>query len=282
MTTHTTLIDAHTLKAHLSDPTWCVVDCRHDLADLQAGWNAYQQGHIPGAVFAPLEDALSGPKTPHGGRHPLPDRAQFITTLQRWGVNQDTQVVAYDAQGGQFAARLWWLLRWVGHARGALLDGGWQAWLVETDLSSSETPAPRPEGKVQAGPSLVREVDATAVLRMRVDAHTRLIDARAPERYRGDVEPIDPVAGHIPGALNRFWQLNLDRGKFKSPLQLRAEFNELLQGSTPQNTIAQCGSGVTACHHLLALEIAGLPGAALYPGSWSEWIRDPARPVEKP
>jgi thiosulfate/3-mercaptopyruvate sulfurtransferase len=277
----TTLVTVQDLQQHLFDHDWCVIDCRHDLMDHAAGWRAYQAGHIPGAVFASAEEDLSGPRTGTNGRHPLPDRDALVAIFREWGINNDTQIVAYDAHGGSFAARLWWLARWLGHSKVALLDGGWPAWLAATNWSSIK-PADRPQGSLEARESLVRVVDAAQVLAVRSDPNLLLIDARAPERYRGEQEPLDPVAGHIPGAVNRFWQADLTspaESKFKSPRELRAEFDALRNGRAPTQVVAYCGSGVTACHLLLAMEIAGLPGGAVYAGSWSEWVADPSRPV---
>ena len=274
----TTLITAEQLRDHVFDAAWCVLDCRHDLIDHAAGKRAYDTGHIPGAQFASIENDLAGAKTGRNGRHPLPERATLERRFGLWGIHNDTQIVAYDAQGGQFAVRLWWLARWLGHAKVAVLDGGWPAWLAITQWSSVE-PGEREMRDFSARESLVPVVDAMSVSKR--DAQL-LVDARAPERYRGEMEPIDPVAGHIPGAVNRFWQANLTEpvaGTFKSADVLRDEFTALLAGRSPKQLIVQCGSGVTACHHLLAMEHAGLPGAALYAGSWSEWIADPARPV---
>lgn len=276
---HRTLVSVDTLKEHLFDARWCVVDCRHDLTDHGAGFRAYRAGHIPGATFAHIEEDLAGEITPATGRHPLPVREHLVTIFREWGVNNDTQIVAYDAQGGSFAGRLWWLARWLGHERVAVLDGGWQAWLAGSDNWSSLEEPDRPDGSFTAGPPRVRVIDATGVLAHRGDPATLLVDARAPERYEGRVEPLDPVAGHIPGAVNRFWQTNLQDGRFKPAETLRAEFDALLAGRPATQAIHQCGSGVTAAHNILAMEIAGLPGSALYAGSWSEWIRDPARPV---
>jgi thiosulfate/3-mercaptopyruvate sulfurtransferase len=277
---YTTLVDPARLAGHVQDPRWCVVDCRHDLMDHALGAREYAAGHIAGAVFARMEDELSGRKTGTNGRHPLPPREELAALLRRWGVNPDTQLVAYDAQGGQFAVRLWWLARWLGHARAAVLDGGWQAWLEAGGATSVETAARTP-GSFQPGPALAGTVDAAQVLATRSDPRVRVLDARAPERYAGELEPIDPVAGHIPGAHNRFWQLNLAGGRFKPAQALRAEFETLLAGRDPAHVMHQCGSGVTSCHNLLAMEIAGLGGSQLYAGSWSEWIADPARPVAR-
>ncbi len=278
---HTTLVSVQELQQHLADADWCVVDCRHDLTDHSLGQVQYQAGHIPSAQFARIEDDLSGPKTGRNGRHPLPDRDALVQRFRDWGIGNDTQIVAYDANGGSFAARLWWLARWLGHAKVALLDGGWPAWLAETGLASTDAPA-RARGNFEARDPLVRLLDTGAVQSLRNDPNLLLVDVRAPERYRGEQEPLDPVAGHIPGAVNRFWQANLTspaESRFKSPRELRAELDALRDGRAPTQIAAYCGSGVTACHLILALEIAGLPGAAIYPGSWSEWVADRARPV---
>lgn len=274
------LVTVSELQAHLADAGWCVIDCRHDLMDVELGRRQYAQGHVPGAQFASVDDDLSGPKSGSNGRHPLPERAQLAAKFRAWGISNDTQIVAYDASGGQFAVRLWWLARWLGHDRVALLDGGWPLWLAETGHSSTESPARQP-GTLTAGDSLERVVSAGELQRQLADRSVLLVDARAPERYEGRIEPIDPVAGHIPGALNRFWQANLADGRFKPAAQLRAEFEQLLAGRSPSQLVAQCGSGVTACHHLLAMHVAGLTGARLYAGSWSEWIADPSRPVAR-
>jgi thiosulfate/3-mercaptopyruvate sulfurtransferase len=275
----TTLITPQQLRDHVFDTDWAVLDCRHDLMDHAAGRRAYEAGHIPGAQFAAIETDLAGEHTGRNGRHPLPERAALARQWGLWGIDNNTQIVAYDAQGGQFAVRLWWLARWLGHDKVAVLDGGWPAWLAATQWSSIEA-GERAMRNFIARESLARVVDAGAVLARSHDA--LLVDARAPERYRGEVEPIDPVAGHIPGAVNRFWQQNLGdtaAGIFKSADVLRQEFDALLAGRSPDQLIAHCGSGVTACHHLLAMEHAGLHGAALYAGSWSEWIADASRPV---
>ena len=274
---YTTLISAADL-AEQRQPDWVVLDCRHDLANPQAGRAAYDAGHIPGALFASLDhDLADHARAADGsfrGRHPLPALDAFIEKLRCWGVNDDSQVVAYDAQGGMFAARLWWMLRWAGHQAVAVLDGGLPAWTatglpLTTDVSS---PAP---GSLQQRAPLVRTVGAGDIL---AQPHLKVLDARAPDRFRGENETLDPVGGHIPGASNRFFKDNLlPDGRFKPAAQLRSELGALV--ADPASAVMQCGSGVTACHNLLALEVAGLPGAALYPGSWSEWCSDPSRPV---
>ena len=278
---YTTLISAADLACCIDDPNWIVIDCRHDLADPVAGRNAYAAGHVPGAQFVDLDTDLSdksaGPGGEFRGRHPLPDRLAFIETLRRLGVNHGSQVVAYDAHGGMFAARLWWMLHWVGHEAAAVLDGGLQAWQALGQPLSTETGA-RPRGNIEPHSSRMQTVGADEVLANIGNPTRSVIDARTPDRFRGENETLDPVGGHIPGAKNRFFKDNLQAdSRFKSPEQLRAEFAALV--SVPEATIMQCGSGVTACHNLLALEVAGLPGAVLYPGSWSEWCSDPARPV---
>ena len=278
MTFHT-VISAATLIA-FPQPI-VIVDCRHDLADTDAGRRAYAGGHIPGAYFLHLDDDLSGIKIAGDGsfrgRHPLPEAADFIRTLQRLGINHETQVIAYDAHGGMFAARLWWMLRWVGHAAVAVLDGGLPAW-VAAGGALSTAPAAKVEGQITLRPSLVGTVTADQLVANLTAPTMQILDARAADRYRGENETLDRVGGHIPGAINRFFKGNLQAtGHFKSAENLRTEFNEVITDAS--TTVMQCGSGVTACHHLLAMEIAGLPGAWLYPGSWSEWSSDPKRPI---
>jgi thiosulfate/3-mercaptopyruvate sulfurtransferase len=279
--TFTKLISAAELAQHVFDHDWVVLDCRHDLAQPDAGSMAYAEGHIPNAQFAHLDHELAGEKVgadgTFRGRHPLPDRAAFIANLRQWGINDNTQVVAYDAHGGMFAARLWWMLKWVGHDAVAVLDGGLPAWLAHGMFVSTEA-SPRTLGSLTDQPALLASVNADDILKSLNDTTRTIIDARAPDRFRGENETMDPVGGHIPGAKNRFFKDNLQAdGRFKSADQLRSEFSELL--TQPESAVMQCGSGVTACHNLLALEIAGLSGAALYPGSWSEWCSDPARPI---
>ena len=278
---HTTLISASELACHALEPDWVVIDCRHDLALPDAGRLAFEAGHIPGAQFAHLDRDLSGSKTDAQGhflgRHPLPERAAFIEALRRWGINNKSQVVAYDGQGGMFAARLWWLLRWAGHEAVAVLDGGVQAWTASGMWLSAELRG-KPYGDFIAQAPLVATVDAATLVTNLGEQTLTVVDARAPDRFRGENETIDPVGGHIPGAKNRFFKDNLQAdGSFKPAAQLRAEWQSVI--ASPQAAAMHCGSGVTACHNLLALEVAGLPGVALYPGSWSEWCADPARPV---
>lgn len=278
---YTTLISAADLAPHIDSPNWAVIDCRHDLINPDAGHAGYTIGHISHALFAHVDTDLSGPKYGEDGqfrgRHPLPDRETFIETLRGWGINDDTQVVAYDAHGGMFAARLWWMMRWIGHPQVAVLDGGLAAWQAGGFPMSTEAPV-RERGQINDRGALVETVSAAEVLE-NLDAGARVvIDARAAERFRGENETMDPVGGHIPGAKNRFFKDNLQPdGRFKEPSQLKADFALLV--AEPNAAIMQCGSGVTACHNLLALEVAGMPGAALYPGSWSEWSADPSRPV---
>ncbi|HEY5800033.1 MAG TPA: sulfurtransferase [Burkholderiaceae bacterium] len=279
---HTTLISAQDLSSHIADPNWVVLDCRHDLMDLAAGRQAYEAGHLPNAQFANLELMLSGAKRDAEGRflgrHPLPDRDQFVAQLRDWGVNSHSQVVAYDAHGGMYAARLWWMLRWAGHAAVAVLDGGLPAWEAAGQALSTDTPRARAMGNIDKRDALAEAVTVNEVLANLQRRYMQVLDARAPDRFRGENETMDPVGGHIPGAKNRFFKDNLQAdGRFKPAAELKAAFEPLIESA--DRTIAQCGSGVTACHNLLAMEIAGLPGAKLYPGSWSQWCSDSARPV---
>lgn len=277
---HTTLIGAGALAQHLSDSQWLIVDCRFDLAQPSAGEAAYRAGHIPGALYAHLDRDLSSPITPTTGRHPLPDPEHFAQTLSSWGVGADTQVIAYDADNGMFAARLWWLLRWVGHRAVAVLDGGLKAWSAAGQPLSTEIPA-RQQTRFQARPNRELWLDADEVQARVQQPEWRLLDARAPERFLGKVEPLDKVAGHVPGARNHPFATSLaSDGRFGAPEELRRRFEQSQAGVADDRTIAMCGSGVTACHLLLAMEVAGKPGARLYAGSWSEWIRDAKRPVE--
>ncbi|WP_116810817.1 sulfurtransferase [Steroidobacter cummioxidans] len=276
---HTTLVNAGTLAAHLTDPQWLIVDCRFDLTQPAAGEAAYDAGHIPGAVYAHLDRDLSSPITATTGRHPLPDPEHFAQTLSRWGVSADTQVIAYDADNGMYASRLWWLLRWVGHRAVAVLDGGFKAWTAAGHPVSTEIPARQPT-RFRAQPNRELWLDAEQVQARVQQPDWRLLDARAPERFLGKVEPLDKVAGHVPGAHNHPFSTNLSsEGRFSAPEDLRRRYEQSQAGVADDHTIAMCGSGVTACHLLLAMEVAGKPGARLYAGSWSEWITDPRRSV---
>ena len=278
---YTTLVSVETLAAHLDDPIWIVCDCRHDLADTEAGRRAYGASHIPGARFVHLDEDLSGAKTGRNGRHPLPDPARFAQHLGSLGISNSKQVVAYDGSGGYYAARLWWMLRWLGHEAAAVLDGGWEAWVKSGN--SATALAPRVEsGKFIAHVRPELAIDARSVAAALGTARPRLLDARSPDRFRGENEALDPVAGHIPGAVSRFFKLNLDAtGGFKPPAALRQEFTALLDSVPASEAVHYCGSGVTACHNLLAMEVAGLAGSRLYPGSWSEWVSDRQRPVAR-
>jgi thiosulfate/3-mercaptopyruvate sulfurtransferase len=273
------LVGPEELARHLGDPDWVVFDTRHDLARPEAGREAYREGHIPGAYFLHLDEDLAAPRTGTNGRHPLPDVEAFARRINRCGVRPGSQVVVYHDAGGAYAARLWWMLRWLGHERVALLDGGWTLWLREKLPVSKDVP-PQRDGAFVPRPRLGATVDAHFVARFHADPAVRLLDARAPARYGGEQETIDPVAGHVPGAVNRFWQRNLaPDGRFREPPQLREEWLGLLEGASAERSVHMCGSGVTACHNLFALELAGLGEARLYPGSWSEWCADAARPV---
>lgn len=277
------LIDASALSAQLQQatPGVLVVDCRYSLADPAAGRQAYEQGHIPGAVYADLGDLLSGPVTGMNGRHPLPDPQVFADGLAGLGASDHTTVVAYDAEDSMFAARLWWLLRWIGHDNVCVLDGGLAAWTASGGRLSTETPV-HSRGHLSLRGRAMPTVTFTDVLANVEDRQRQLIDARSPDRYRGENETIDPVGGHIPGALNRWFKENLDAdGRFKPAARLKQEFQSLLGDTPVEHVVHQCGSGVTACHNLLAMEIAGMKGATLYPGSWSEWCRQRDVPIAR-
>ncbi len=276
------LVSAADLNGALNATDLCVLDCRFDLGQPALGMEQYRLGHIPGAHYANLDTDLAGPRTGSNGRHPLPEPKALTQRLRDWGVSKHTRVVAYDASQGSYAARAWWLLRWLGHDLVSVLDGGWDTWLAGGYAQSTQVPALAP-GDFATGLSLQGTVSVSVLASSRAagasGAHL-LLDARAPDRYEGRNETIDPIAGHIPGAINRFWKQNLaPDGRFKDPASLRSEYQALLSGRTPGQVICQCGSGVTACHDLLAMHVAGMEGAALYPGSWSEWISDSSRPV---
>jgi thiosulfate/3-mercaptopyruvate sulfurtransferase len=275
-----TLISSDVLLEHLDQPDWVTVDCRFSLADTDQGRREYLQGHIPGAVYAHLDNDLSGNIVPgQTGRHPLPSPDTLAATLAQWGIGNSTQVVAYDSSNSGFAVRLWWLLTWLGHNDVAILNGGWPVWqrgeypvstVVPDPRQSHFVPRPRPE----------LTVDAEHVSQIRADPNYCLVDSRAPERYRGEVEPIDPIAGHIPGAISYFYGDNVNAdGTFLSPDELRLRFQEKFGDFPAGKIVFYCGSGVTAAHNAFAMKLAGLGDALLYPGSWSEWITDSSRPV---
>ena len=274
-----TLISVEDLRDLLAGGTdVLLLDCEFDLGAPGKGRQIHAAGHLPGARYAHLDEDLAGTPDGTNGRHPLPDRERFTAWLRGIGLSGGQQVVAYDSNGGAWAARAWWLLRWMGHRRVALLDGGKPAWAASGLPLETGTPLPRSTGNFVPGEPLVgAPVNAADVLANVSGHEAQVLDARDPARYRGDPNPLDPVAGHIPGAKNRFFRDNLGSdGRFRPAADLAAEFTALLQG---RPAILQCGSGVTACHNALAMEIAGLTGARLYPGSWSEWISNPARPV---
>jgi len=297
---YTTLIEPSELAPYTDDANWAVLDCRFDLSRPDWSTASYAEGHVPNAIYAHLDRDLSSSITLTSGRHPLPQKEAFAATLGRWGIDANVQVIAYDQGNGAYAARLWWLLRWVGHARVAVLNGGFAAW-QQAALPVSNQPSTRQPRRFDVRPSVggpvgdspVRDspvgdsVVTTAELEKLVAdgalkaGERMLIDARAADRFAGQNETLDPVAGHIPGARNRPFAHNLDpQGRFLPPATLRSRWLETLGGQAPATVIAMCGSGVTACHNLLALEAAGLSGGQLYAGSWSEWIRDRSRPVE--
>jgi thiosulfate/3-mercaptopyruvate sulfurtransferase len=277
----TTIISTEELAAHLGDPGWAIVDCRFDLAKPEWGFESYQAAHIPGSGYAHLDRHLAGKITPETGRHPLPDVNEMADRLGTWGIGENTQVVVYDTSGGAFAVRLWWLLRFFGHRQAAVLDGGFQKWQREGHPVASGVER-RPPADFIPHPAWNMLVDAAEVERIRQDPGYRLVDARTEERYRGEREPIDPVAGHIPGAINRFHGMNLSpEGVFLSPDTLRAQFRKLIGDTSPENVVVYCGSGVTSIHHILAMEMADMPGARLYVGSWSEWICDRKRQIAR-
>ncbi len=276
-----TLVSTAALAAMLDDPALVICDVRHDLGrPLAWGEDQFRAGHIPGARFVHLDRMLSAPLTGTNGRHPLPTPEVAAATFAQLGIDGSKQVVAYDQGPGAYAARLWWMLRWLGHDAVAVLDGGFARWSAEKrPLETVDRPfAPAAFAVRKVTP----HVNASGVRASIARRTLLLVDARGPERYRGETEPLDPVAGHIPGARNRPFTANLDAtGTFKSPAALRAEWDAVLDGTSADLVVHQCGSGVTACHNLLAMEVAGLHGTRLYPGSWSEWCADPSRPMVK-
>jgi thiosulfate/3-mercaptopyruvate sulfurtransferase len=276
----TTIIPPEALHARLGSSDLVILDCRHSLADFALGRRLYDESHIPGAFFAGVEEDLAGPKTGKNGRHPLPDPQTFARFLSERGVNDATQIVAYDAGADMFAARLWFLCRWIGHDATAVLDGGLAAWNALGFPVTAAPPEARREGRLTIAlrPELV--VGADFVLAHLNSEEVQLVDARAFERFSGETEPIDPVGGHIPGAKQRWFKDNFESdGRLKSPERLREEFAE--NGFDSKRTVHQCGSGVSSAVNHLAMVHAGLEGSRIYNGSWSEWVSDPARPVAK-
>jgi len=272
--------EAQLAEALLHPKPPLVLDCGFDLTDPAAGQRAYEAGHIPGAYYVHLEHTLSGPKNGRNGRHPLPSREVFARAIASLGADDETQVVAYDAAGGMYAARLWWMLRWAGHRAAAVLDGGLSAWRAAGRPVVTDLPPERPAGSFSLRPPLVSTTDYLAVKAAISNLDKLVLDARAPDRFRGENETLDPIGGHIPGARNRLFRDNLaPDGRFKPAAQLRQEFDAITAGRPASQIISQCGSGVTACHNLLAMEIAELEGATLYPGSWSEWCAQPCAPI---
>ena len=275
------LISTADLQQRLADPVLVVIDCRHDLARPAWGRAKYARAHIPGARFLHLDEDLSTKPNGRNGRHPLPDPAVFAATLGRAGISNASEVVAYDSQGGMVASRLWWMLRhWLGHDAAAVLDGGWDAWVAEGRPVSPEVPSVTPAKYVTGNTANV--VDARFVLERLNGPGMTVVDARAPDRFRGENETMDPVGGRIPGARNRFFGDNLGAdGRFKAPQALRQELTAILGEVRPDEVVHHCGSGVSACHNVLAMDIAGLAGSRVYAGSWSEWCSDPSRPVSR-
>lgn len=277
------LVSAQELHALLQTPdTPIVADCRHNLANAQWAAEAFASARIPGAIFVSIDDDLSAKPNGRNGRHPLPAPAEFAQRLGQWGIGNHSHVVVYDQGSGMFAARLWWMLRWLGHTQVQVLDGGFAQW-EKLGLPIEAGPATSAKHPATTFTPAVQDYMLRTVAQTQAslgDGKTLILDARAPERFRGDVEPLDPVAGHIPGAQNRPFAENFRDGLMKPAAELREEYLRLLAGRPTSSLIHQCGSGVTALANVLAMEHAGLPGSTLYAGSWSEWCSDPARPVE--
>lgn len=280
---YNTLISKDDLTNNLDNPDFVIFDCRFDLADTSKGEEAYQKSHIPGAFYAHLDNQLSSPITSITGRHPLPDPRKLAQWLASCGLSNDKQVVVYDDSFGTMAVRLWWLLRWMGHERVAVLDGGWHTWRRKKGDTNSELPSPKPGNfSFNMQPNMLLSTNEVENDLEHPNGMWLLIDARTPERHRGEAEPIDPVAGSIPNSVNLPLQQNLDaHGRFLPADQLREKYLKVIGKRPGEKTACYCGSGVTACHNILAMEIAGLPGSRLYAGSWSEWIRNPKPPIQK-
>jgi thiosulfate/3-mercaptopyruvate sulfurtransferase len=274
-----TLVTTEDLAAHLDDPNWVILDCRFTLTDTEAGRQAYMKAHIPGARYVHLDEDLSAPITDTTGRHPLPDPHTLAEKLCGWGIGVNKQVVVYDDSYGAMAVRLWWMMRWLGHPGVALLDGGYPKWVREKHPVDADIPTPR-KAACACLPEPTQIVGADEIMHASRTGEQLILDARPDRRFSGEFEPLDPIAGHVPNAINWPFDENLDMdGTFLPPEALRENYQALLKGKPAWQVLHMCGSGVTACHNILAMEIAGLPGSRLYPGSWSEWISDPARPV---
>lgn len=277
---YTTLISTETLAAHLSHSAWLIADCRYNLTDETWGATQYVAGHIPGAVFVSIAHDLAGKRTGRNGRHPLPSPEEMAATFGRLGIGAGTQVVAYDQDAGAYASRLWWMLRYLGHDAAAVLDGGWAKWIRERRPTQTGEETPEPAVFV---PHLREEMRVTVdnAVEHLGDPHSLFVDARSPDRFAGRPDPLDKVPGHIPGARNRYYKDNLTGdGTMRQADALRTEFERVLGNRSADQAVMYCGSGITACHNLLAMEHAGLHGAKLFAGSWSEWESDSSRPVE--
>mgnify|MGYP000904850190 CR=1 FL=1 len=271
---YTTLISEDVLFEEYDNPEWIIFDARYDLMDKNAGKDAYVQGHIPGAIYVDLHDDLSRPPSTNKGRHPLPTVETINALFSELGIRANMQVIVYDDSAGSFGARLWWMLRYMQHENVAVLDGGWQSWLI-AGRPVNQDMAARVSSKFANS-----ALDSGVIDIEELNKCERIIDSRDPARYRGEIEPIDKAAGHIPGAMNRFWKDNLsEQGTFKPKQVLKQEFEEMLAHTQPEDAVFYCGSGVTACHNLLAATHAGLSLPKLYAGSWSEWSSTPGKPV---
>ena len=274
-----TLVSTEILNQHINNPNWITIDCRFSLTDSEAGAKAYRMGHIPNARYAHLNKDLSSSITNTSGRHPLPDFNLLAKKLGLWGITNKSQIIVYDDANGAFAGRLWWLLRCMGHDSVAILDGGINHWRQQSLPLTTTLPSVKPK-KFRAYINHSCWLTASKLSNDLATKKIKVIDARTEERFQGKQEPIDPVAGHIPNAINRAFQLNLGKnGLFLERNKLQQQFMDLLGPYSPEQTVHMCGSGVTACHNLLAMEHAGLPGSKLYPGSWSEWITNQNRPI---
>jgi len=280
--TYKTIINADDLIKNLDNDNFSIVDCRCDIKDTSYGIDAYNEGHIPNAIFADIDNDMASEKTSTSGRHPLPNPEKLAEKLSQWGIDAEKQVVIYDDAGCAFAGRVWWILRWLGHKGGvAVLNGGLGAYMkAGGKLVTSQTSKPRLSYKVDVNNNLHVDIETVTDAQYKMDA--LLVDARSRERYLGVKDEVDPIAGHVPGAISHPLGKNLDKnGLFKSPEELKLEFNKLIGDNNPKDIISMCGSGITACHNIIAMEIAGIKGVRLYVGSWSEWITDSKRPIAK-